>query len=61
MQNAEGGVDGHKLVRLVIDDQTNPSEIATAVQEADFKAFGIVSQSPCSSWPTSIPSRRACR
>ena len=46
MQNAEGGVDGHKLVPLVIDDQTNPSEIATAVQEADSKAFGIVSQSP---------------
>ena len=46
MQNAEGGVNGHKLVPLVIDDQTNPSEIATAVQEADSKAFGIVSQSP---------------
>ncbi len=46
MQNAEGGVDGHKLVPLVIDDQTSPSEIATAVQEADSKAFGIVSQSP---------------
>jgi branched-chain amino acid transport system substrate-binding protein len=46
LQNAEGGVNGHKLVPLVIDDQTNPSEIATAVQEADSKAFGIVSQSP---------------
>ena len=46
LQNAEGGVDGHKLVPLVIDDQTNPSEIATAVQDADSKAFGIVSQSP---------------
>jgi branched-chain amino acid transport system substrate-binding protein len=46
LQNAEGGVDGHKLVPLVIDDQTNPSDIATAVQEADSKAFGIVSQSP---------------
>ena len=46
LQNAEGGVDGHKLVPLVIDDQTSPSEIATAVQEADSKAFGIVSQSP---------------
>ena len=39
-------MDGHKLVPLVIDDQTSPSEIATAVQEADSKAFGIVSQSP---------------
>jgi branched-chain amino acid transport system substrate-binding protein len=46
MQNAAGGVNGHKLVGLVIDDQTNPSQIATAVQEADSKAFGIVSQSP---------------
>jgi branched-chain amino acid transport system substrate-binding protein len=46
LQNAEGGVHGHKLVPLVIDDQTNPSQIATAVQEADSKAFGIVSQSP---------------
>jgi ABC-type branched-subunit amino acid transport system substrate-binding protein len=45
-QNAQGGVHGHKLVPLVIDDQTNPSQIATAVQEADSKAFGIVSQSP---------------
>ena len=46
LQNAEGGVNGHKLVGLVIDDQTSPTAIATAVQEADSKAFGIVSQSP---------------
>ena len=46
MQNAEGGVNGHKLVPLVIDDQTSPSEITTAVQDADSKAFGIVAQSP---------------
>jgi ABC-type branched-subunit amino acid transport system substrate-binding protein len=46
LQNAEGGVHGHKLVPLVIDDQTSPSEIATAVQEADSKAFSIVSNSP---------------
>jgi branched-chain amino acid transport system substrate-binding protein len=46
MQNAEGGIDGHKLVGEIIDDQTNPSEIATAVQTADSNAFGIVSQSP---------------
>ena len=46
MQNAEGGVNGHKLVPLIIDDQTSPSAIATAVQEADSKAFAIVSQSP---------------
>ena len=46
LQNAEGGVNGHKLVPLIIDDQTSPTAIATAVQEADSKAFGIVSQSP---------------
>jgi branched-chain amino acid transport system substrate-binding protein len=46
LQNAEGGVNGHKLVPVVLDDQTSPTEIATAVQDADSKAFGIVSQSP---------------
>jgi branched-chain amino acid transport system substrate-binding protein len=46
MQNAEGGIDGHKLVGMVIDDQTSPSEITTAVQSADQSALGIVSQSP---------------
>ena len=46
LQNAQGGVHGHKLVGLVIDDQTSPNQIATAVQQADSKAFGIVSQSP---------------
>jgi branched-chain amino acid transport system substrate-binding protein len=46
LQNAEGGVHGHKLIPLILDDQTNPSEIATVVQEADAKALGIVSQSP---------------
>jgi branched-chain amino acid transport system substrate-binding protein len=47
LQNAEGGVNGHKIIPLVIDDQTSPSLIATAVQSAISKgAFGIVSQSP---------------
>jgi ABC-type branched-subunit amino acid transport system substrate-binding protein len=46
LQNAFGGVNGHMLVPLVIDDQTNPSLVVTAVQNADSKAFGIVSQSP---------------
>jgi branched-chain amino acid transport system substrate-binding protein len=47
LQNAEGGVNGHKLVPLIIDDQTSPTEINTAVQSAISKgAFGIVSQSP---------------
>src|SRR5580698_9097824 len=34
LQNAEGGVDGHKLKGLVLDDQTSPSAISTAVQDA---------------------------
>ena len=46
MQNAEGGVNGHKLIPLVLDDQTSPTMISTLVQEADSKALGIVSQSP---------------
>ena len=45
LQNAEGGVDGHKLVPLVVDDQT--VNTTTAVQSAISKgAFGIVSDSP---------------
>ena len=47
LQNAQGGVNGHKLVPLVIDDQTSPTQIITAVQSAISKgAIGIVSQSP---------------
>jgi branched-chain amino acid transport system substrate-binding protein len=47
MQNAEGGVNGHKLVGLVLDDQTSPTEVVTAVQSALSKgALGIVSTSP---------------
>jgi branched-chain amino acid transport system substrate-binding protein len=47
LQNAHGGVNGHKLVPLVIDDQTSPTEVVTAVQDAISKgAFGIVSASP---------------
>ena len=47
LQNSEGGVDGHKLAPLVIDDQTSPSAVATAVQDALSKgAFGIVSATP---------------
>ena len=46
LQNAEGGVNGHKLVPLVVDDQTSPTEVATGVQSALSKgAFGIVSAS----------------
>ena len=47
LQNAEGGVDGHKIVPLVIDDQTSPTDVVTGVQEAISKgAIGIVSTSP---------------
>jgi branched-chain amino acid transport system substrate-binding protein len=47
LQNAEGGVDGHKLVPLVIDDQTSPTGVQNAVNDAISKgALGIVSVSP---------------
>jgi branched-chain amino acid transport system substrate-binding protein len=46
-QNAEGGVAGHKLVPLVIDDQTSPAGVSDAVQEAISKgAIGIIAVSP---------------
>jgi branched-chain amino acid transport system substrate-binding protein len=46
LQNAEGGVNGHKLVPLVIDDQTSPSLDATGVQLAISRgAIGIVNDS----------------
>jgi branched-chain amino acid transport system substrate-binding protein len=46
-QNAAGGVNGHKLVGIVIDDQTSPTVITTAVQQAiSDGAIGIVSNSP---------------
>jgi branched-chain amino acid transport system substrate-binding protein len=47
LQNAEGGVNGHKIDTMVLDDQTNPSAVVSAVQGALAKgAFGIVSDSP---------------
>ena len=47
VQNAQGGVHGHKLVPLVLDDQTSPTLIATEIQEAISRgAIGIVSESP---------------
>ena len=45
-QNAKGGVNGHQLVPLVIDDQTNPTSLATGVEEAISRgAIGIVADS----------------
>ncbi len=47
LQNAQGGVNGHKIVGMVLDDQTSPTEVVTAVQDALSKgAFGIVSTTP---------------
>ncbi len=46
LQNARGGVNGHKIIPLVIDDESSPSTAATAVQEAISKgALGIVADS----------------
>ncbi len=46
-QNAQGGVNGHPIKGIVLDDQTSPTQIATVVQEALSKgAIGIVSVSP---------------
>jgi branched-chain amino acid transport system substrate-binding protein len=58
-QNAMGGVNGHKLVPLVIDDQTSPTVIATTLQDALSKgAFGIVSQSPLFFLADKIPNQQ---
>ncbi len=47
LENAEGGVNGHKLEGIVLDDQTSPSEVVTAAQDAISKGvIGIVSDSP---------------
>jgi branched-chain amino acid transport system substrate-binding protein len=47
LQNAKGGIDGHKLEGMVLDDQTSPSEVVTAVQNALSKdVIGVVSASP---------------
>jgi branched-chain amino acid transport system substrate-binding protein len=47
LQNAMGGVNGHKIEGIVIDDQTSPTSDATAVQEAISKhVAGIVAVSP---------------
>ena len=59
LQNSEGGVNGHKLIPLVIDDQTNPSEVTTAVQSALAKgAFGIVSASPLFFLAAKVPQQQ---
>ncbi len=47
LANAHGGINGHRIVGVVKDDQTSPSAVATAVQSAiSGGAIGIVSVSP---------------
>jgi branched-chain amino acid transport system substrate-binding protein len=47
LQNAMGGVNGHKIEGIVIDDQTSPTADPTAVKDAISKGVtGIVSVSP---------------
>ncbi len=47
LQNAQGGVNGHKIKGIILDDQTSPTQIATVVQQALSKnPIGIVSNSP---------------
>jgi branched-chain amino acid transport system substrate-binding protein len=48
LQNAEGGVDGHKLNPVVIDDAGNISQETTTMEDAvqTKGAFGIVSVTP---------------
>ncbi len=46
LQNAMGGVNGHKISTLVLDDQTSPTQDSTAVQEAvAHGVLGIVADS----------------
>jgi branched-chain amino acid transport system substrate-binding protein len=46
-QNAAGGVNGHKIQGIVIDDQTSPTTVVTAVKQAIADGVvGIVSVTP---------------
>jgi branched-chain amino acid transport system substrate-binding protein len=58
LQNAEGGVNGHKLKGIVLDDQTSPTGISTAIQDALSKgALGLVSTSPLFFLGAKIPNQ----
>jgi branched-chain amino acid transport system substrate-binding protein len=48
LQNAQGGVNGHKLKLVVEDDQSSPTEHVTAAQDLvqSKGAFGIIDLSP---------------
>ncbi len=59
LQNAEGGVNGHKITGIVIDDQTSPSGVSTAVQDALSKgALGLVSTSPLFFLADKVPNKQ---
>ena len=46
-QNAAGGINGHKIDPIIIDDQTSPSQVVVAVQQAiSDGVVGIVSNTP---------------
>ena len=62
LQNAEGGVNGRKIDLSVVDDQTNPTLTATAVQGAvSDGALGIVANSPFFFERRSMPSKPVFR
>jgi branched-chain amino acid transport system substrate-binding protein len=47
LQNAEGGVNGHKIVPMVYNDEGSLTQVATATQQAISNgAIGIVSVTP---------------
>lgn len=47
LQNAEGGVNGHKLVPIVINDQSSLTTVVTGVQDAISQGvIGVVSVTP---------------
>ncbi len=59
LQNAEGGVDGHKLKLIVEDDQSSPTENLTASQALVSKGvFGIVDAGASFSVATNTSSSR---
>jgi branched-chain amino acid transport system substrate-binding protein len=46
-QNAEGGIDGHKIIPLVFNDQGSLTTVVTAVQQAISEgAIGLVNDTP---------------
>ena len=46
-QNAAGGINGHKIDPIIIDDQTSPTQVVVAVQQAiSDGVVGIVSNTP---------------